>query len=128
MATYKLTQTFSDNTTKDVNFTIPDVVGTYNLKFMLSDSTVIDAGNIERTNMGGSYTLSVKMNDNTACTTTIVLDKIAVTNQTKVTIPALITGIKSVVYSYKDIYLQNKTISATSNAQTITVATGQTIT
>ena len=96
MATYKLTQTFSDNTTKDINFTIPETAGTYKLKFTLSDSTVIDAGNVVVGTTPSTYKINLAMTDGSNMSANILVPSIGY----KVTIPAMEVGISALQYRY----------------------------
>lgn len=96
MATYKLTQTFSDNTTKDINFTIPETVGTYKLKFTLSDSTVIDAGNVVVGTAPNTYKINLAMADGSNMSANFLVPSIGY----KVTIPAREPGVGTLKYAY----------------------------
>lgn len=96
MATYKLTQTFSDNTTKDINFTIPETAGTYKLKFTLSDSTVIDAGNVVVGTAPSTYKINLAMADGSNVSANFLVPSIGY----KVTIPARESGISALQYRY----------------------------
>ena len=96
MATYKLTQTFSDNTTKDVSFTIPETAGTYKLKFTLSDSTVIDAGNVVVGTAPSTYKINLTMVDGSNVSANFLVPSIGYT----VTIPAMEMGISALQYRY----------------------------
>ena len=57
--TYKLNIEKSDGTSESVSFTIPGFIGTYNIKFNLSDGQEIDAGNI--TVDGGQRSYNLKL-------------------------------------------------------------------
>lgn len=96
MATYKLTQTFSDNTTEGINFTIPEIAGTYKLKFTLSDSTVINAGNVVVGTSPSTYKINLAMADGSNLSANILVPSIGYT----VTIPAMETGISALQYAY----------------------------
>lgn len=96
MANYKLTQTFSDGTKKDVTFTIPETEGTYKLKFTLSDSTVIDAGNVDVGNVPRIYKINLAMADGSNISTDFLAPSIGC----KVTIPAMEVGISALQYRY----------------------------
>ena len=118
MATYKLTQTFSDNTTKDINFTIPETVGTYKLKFTLSDSTVIDAGNVVVGTSPSTYKINLAMADGSNLSTNFLVPSIGYT----VTIPAMETGISALQYRYTNTSGATAYVNASaSNATTIKV-------
>lgn len=96
MATYKLTQTFSDGTTKDINFTIPETAGTYKLKFTLSDSTVIDAGNVVVGTAPNTYKINLTMVDGSNVSANFLVPSIGY----KVTIPAREPGVSALQYRY----------------------------
>ena len=115
MATYKLTQTFSDNTTKDVNFTIPETAGTYKLKFTLSDSTVIDAGNVVVGTSPSTYKINLAMADGSNVSANILVPSIGYT----VTIPALETGVSTLQYRYTNTSGETSFVNAGASATTI---------
>lgn len=124
MATYKLTQTFSDNTTKDISFTIPDEEGAYKLKFTLSDSTVIDAGNVTVGTTENTYKLSVGLTDGTTQTANIVIPALGYT----VTIPKMSSAFSKITYGYNSPSGSTAFISASSSqTQTALVQKGGTI-
>lgn len=124
MATYKLTQTFSDNTTKDVNFTIPDEAGTYKLKFTLSDSTVIDAGNVVVGTSPSTYKINLAMADGSNLSANILIPSIGYT----VTIPALESGISALRYAYTNTSGSTSYVNASaSSTTTVMVQPGMSI-
>lgn len=96
MANYKLTQTFSDGTKKDVTFTIPEETGTYKLKFTLSDSTVIDAGNVVVGTAPSTYKINFAMTNGSNMSANFLVPSIGY----KVTIPAMEVGISALQYKY----------------------------
>lgn len=96
MANYKLTQTFSDGTKKDVTFTIPETASTYKLKFTLSDSTVIDAGNVVVGTAPSTYKINLAMADGSNMSANFLVPSIGY----KVTIPAMEVGISALQYRY----------------------------
>lgn len=61
--TYQLNMAKSDGTSETVSFTILDIVGTYKLKFTLSDGQEIDAGNITIDDAEHSYDLKLTLSD-----------------------------------------------------------------
>ena len=114
MATYKLTQTFSDNTTKDIDFTIPETAGTYKLKFTLSDSTVIDAGNVVVGTAPSTYKIKLAMADGSNVSANFLVPSIGY----KVTIPAMEVGISVLQYRYTN--TNGSTTYANANASNTT--------
>ena len=115
MATYKLTQTFSDNTTKDVNFTIPETAGTYKLKFTLSDSTVIDAGNVVVGTSPSTYKINLAMADGSNLSANILVPSIGY----KVTIPAREPGVSALRYAYTNTSGSTSYVNADASSTTI---------
>lgn len=61
--TYQLNIEKSDGTTEKVSFTIPASIGTYNIKFILSDGRVIVAGNINVDDTEHTYNLKLTLSD-----------------------------------------------------------------
>ena len=61
--TYKLNITKSDGSSESISFTIPSYIGTYNIKFILSDGQEIDAGNITVDGTEHSYDLKLTLSD-----------------------------------------------------------------
>lgn len=124
MATYKLTQTFSDGTTKDINFTIPEVAGTYKLKFTLSDSTVIDAGNVVVGTTPSTYKINLAMADGSNVSANFLVPSIGY----KVTIPARQKGISALQYRYTDPNGNTAYANAGTSQTSIQVKNGSTVT
>ena len=124
MATYKLTQTFSDNTTKDINFTIPETAGTYKLKFTLSDSTVIDAGNVVVGTAPSTYKINLTMADGSNVSANFLVPSIGY----KVTIPARQKGISALQYRYTDPNGNTAYANAGTSQTSIQVKNGSTVT
>lgn len=60
---YQLNIAKSDGTNETVSFVIPDTLGTYKLKFTLSDGQEIDAGNITVDDVEHSYELKLTLSD-----------------------------------------------------------------
>lgn len=60
---YQLNITKSDGTSETVSFVIPDIEGTYKVKFALSDGQEIDAGNITVDDAEHSYDLKLTLSD-----------------------------------------------------------------
>lgn len=114
MATYKLTQTFSDNTTKDINFTIPETAGTYKLKFTLSDSTVIDAGNVVVGTAPSTYKINLTMADGSNVSANFLVPSIGY----KVTIPARESGISALQYKYTNTSGSTSFVNASASSTT----------
>lgn len=83
MANYKLTQTFSDGSSGDITFTIPDVAGTYKVEFEITDAndnvSWVNAGNIVVDGTANTYRLSVTASDGTVFTPTITTPVISYT-------------------------------------------------
>lgn len=61
--TYQLNITKSDGTSETVSFVIPDIEGTYKVKFALSDGREIDAGSITVDDAEHSYELRITLSD-----------------------------------------------------------------
>lgn len=118
MATYKLTQTFSDNTTKDINFTIPETAGTYKLKFTLSDSTVIDAGNVVVGTAPSTYKINLAMADGSNMSANFLVPSIGY----KVTIPAMEVGISALQYRYTNTSGGTSFVNASASSTTTVMA------
>lgn len=116
MATYKLTQTFSDGTKKDVTFTIPEETGTYKLKFTLSDSTVIDAGNVVVGTAPSTYKINLAMTDGSNMSANILVPSIGY----KVAIPIRQSGISALQYRYTNTSGDTSFVNASASS-TITV-------
>lgn len=116
MANYKLSQTFSDGTKKDVTFTIPEETGTYKLKFTLSDSTVIDAGNVVVGTAPSTYNINLAMTDGSNMSANILVPSIGY----KVTIPIRQPGISALQYRYTNTSGETSFVNA-STSSTITV-------
>lgn len=116
MATYKLTQTFSNGTKKDVTFTIPEETGTYKLKFTLSDSTVIDAGNVVVGTAPSTYKINLAMTDGSNMSANILVPSIGY----KVTIPIIQSGISALQYRYTNTSGDTSFVNASASS-TITV-------
>jgi len=66
--TYQLNIAKSDGTSESVSFTILDVIGTYNIKFTLSDGQEIDAGNITVDDTEHTYNLKLTLSDGSTIT------------------------------------------------------------
>lgn len=60
---YQLNITKSDGTSETVSFVIPDIEGTYKVKFALSNGQEIDAGNITIDDAEHSYDLKLTLSD-----------------------------------------------------------------
>lgn len=116
MANYKLSQTFSDGTKKDVTFTIPEETGTYKLKFTLSDSTVIDAGNVVVGTAPSTYKINLAMTDGSNMSANILVPSIGY----KVTIPIRQSGISELQYRYTNTSGDTSFVNASASS-TITV-------
>lgn len=114
MANYKLTQTFSDGTTKDINFTIPETAGTYKLKFTLSDSTVIDAGNVVVGTTPSTYKINLVMTDGSNMSANILVPSIGY----KVTIPTIEPGISALQYKYTNTSGDTSFVNASASSTT----------
>lgn len=114
MANYKLTQTFSDGTKKDVTFTIPEETGTYKLKFTLSDSTVIDAGNVVVGTAPSTYKINLAMADGSNMSANFLVPSIGY----KVTIPAMEVGISALQYRYTNTSRNTSFVNASASSTT----------
>lgn len=57
--TYRLALTKASGAVQNIDFTIPDTAGTYNLKLNLGDGATIDAGNITVGNTKNTYKLAL---------------------------------------------------------------------
>lgn len=115
MANYKLTQTFSDGTKKDATFTIPEEAGTYKLKFTLSDSTVIDAGNVVVGTSPNTYKINFAMTNGSNMSANIVVPSIGY----KVTIPTIEPGISALQYRYTNTSGGTSFVNASASDTTI---------
>ena len=114
MANYKLTQTFSDGTKKDVTFTIPEETGTYKLKFTLSDSTVIDAGNVVVGTAPSTYKINFAMTNGSNMSANFLVPSIGY----KVTIPAMEVGISALQYKYTNTSGDTSFVNASASSTT----------
>lgn len=114
MANYKLSQTFSDGTKKDVTFTIPETAGTYKLKFTLSDSTVIDAGNVVVGTAPSTYKINLAMTDGSNMSANILVPSIGY----KVTIPTIEPGISALQYRYTNTSGDTSFVNASASSTT----------
>lgn len=76
--TYQLNIERSDGNIEKVSFTIPEFIGTYNIKFVLSDGEEIDAGNITVDDTEHTYNLKLTLSDGSTITAGTIVTPVGV--------------------------------------------------